>query len=229
MPLVGAAGTFAGLHRLDARRERDVARVACRAVHDDLLQRPSVAQRRMVVGAAAERPVVFALALLDRKIVDAGDAQAHQAVLVEFPVLVAVAAEPVAAVVVPLIGEAHGDAVVAERPDFLDQAVVELAVPFARQERLDGLATLEELGAVPPAAVGRVGERNARRIARIPGVLGHARLLRGGLGGERGKRRTARRAHGYRSSIAVSDPPPARPCPPAGGIWNSGIRPPCGR
>jgi hypothetical protein len=31
--------------------------------------------------------------------------------LVEFPVLVAVAAEPVAAVVVPLIGKAYGDAV----------------------------------------------------------------------------------------------------------------------
>jgi hypothetical protein len=31
--------------------------------------------------------------------------------LVEFPVLVAIAAEPVAAVVVPLIGKAYGDAV----------------------------------------------------------------------------------------------------------------------
>ena len=96
-------------------------------------------------------------------VVDAGDAQPHQPVLVEFPVLVAVAAEPVAAVVVPFIGEAHGDAVVAERPDFLDQAVVELAAPFARQECFDRLAALEELRAVAPAAVGRVGERDARR------------------------------------------------------------------
>jgi hypothetical protein len=145
----------------------------------------------MLVGAAAERPVVFALAFLDRKIVDAGDAKAHQAVLVELPVLVAVAAKPVAAVVVPFIGEAHGDAVVAEGPDFLDQAVVELAVPLTRQERLNGLATLKELGAVPPAAVGRVRERNASRIARVPRVLGHAHLLRGGFSAERGKRRTA--------------------------------------
>ena len=71
--------------------------------------------------------MIFALALLDRQIVDAGDAQAHQAVFVEFPVLVAIAAKPVAAIVMPFIGEAHGDAVVAEGPDFLDQAVVELA------------------------------------------------------------------------------------------------------
>ena len=33
-------------------------------------------------------------------------------VLVEFPVLVAIAAKPVSAIVVPFVGEAHGDAVV---------------------------------------------------------------------------------------------------------------------
>src|SRR5438105_9571282 len=110
-----------------------------------------LAQRRVTVGTAAQRPVVFAIALFDRQIVDAGDAQAHQAVLVEFPVLVAVAAEPVAAVVMPLIGEAHGDAVVAEGPHFLDQPVVELAVPFAGEEGFDLLAALNELGAIAPA------------------------------------------------------------------------------
>src|SRR5215813_5546454 len=114
----------------------------------------------MIVGAAAERPVVLALALLDREVVDAGDAQAHQAVLVEFPVLVAVAAEPVAAVVMPFVGEAHGDAVFAERPDFLDQAVVELALPLARQEGLDLATSADEFGAIAPAAVGRIGERD---------------------------------------------------------------------
>ena len=86
--------------------------------------------------------MVFAAALRDRKIVDAGDAQAHQAMLVELPILVAVAAKPAAAVVVPLIGKAHRDAVLAEGPDFLDQAVVELALPFACQERLYGVAAL---------------------------------------------------------------------------------------
>src|SRR3984893_1108890 len=117
-----------------------------------------LAQRRMTVGTAAQRPVVFAIALFDREIVDAGDAQAHQAVLVELPVLVAVAAEPVAAVVVPFIGKSDGNAIVAEGPDFLDQAIVELAPPFARQECLDRLATLQKLRPVPPPAVGRVGE-----------------------------------------------------------------------
>jgi hypothetical protein len=100
----------------------------------------------MIIGAAAKRPMILALALLDRKVVDAGDAQPHQAMRVELPILVTVAAEPVSAVVVRLVGEAHGDAVAMERPELLDQAIVELPVPLARQERLDGLAPLQELG-----------------------------------------------------------------------------------
>ena len=90
----------------------------------------------MTVGVAADRPVVFALALFDRQIVDAGDAQTHQTMLVEFPVLVAVAAEPVAAVVEPLISKAYGDAVLSIGPDLLDQAVVALTLPFCASERL---------------------------------------------------------------------------------------------
>ena len=70
-----------------------------------------IAQRRVIVGASAKRPVVLAVTLIYRRIVDAGDAQAHWAVIVELPILVAVAAEPVAAVIVPFVGEAHGDTV----------------------------------------------------------------------------------------------------------------------
>src|ERR1700682_5275807 len=126
----------------------------------------------MVVGATAERPVIFSFALLDRKIIDARDAQAHQAMFVEFPVLVAVAAEPVPAVIVPFIGKADGDAIRTEGPDFLDQPVVKLAVPLSRQKGLDRLSSLQEFGTVAPTTVDGVGERNARRIARVPGILG---------------------------------------------------------
>src|SRR5260370_1272986 len=136
-----------------------------------------IAQSRVIIGTTAERPVVFALALLDRKIVDAGNTQAHQTVLVEFPVLVAIAAKPVAAVVVPLIGETDSNAVLAEGPDFLDQAVVELALPLAGQKLFDRFAALQEFRAVPPPAVARIGERDALRIARVPRILGHADLL----------------------------------------------------
>src|SRR5712692_9411381 len=145
--------------------------------------------------------MVFALALRDRQIVDAGDTPAHQAVLAELPILVAVTAEPAAAIVVPLIGEANGDPIVPVGPDLLDQAIVELALPFASQERDDGVAALDELRAVAPAAVDRVGESDTGGIARIPGVLGEPHLFGGGLGGERGKRRAA---HGVVSSARGS-------------------------
>jgi hypothetical protein len=74
-------------------------------------------------------------------------------------------------------------------PDFLDQAVVELAVPLARQERLDGRAALQKLRAIAPTTVRRVGKRDTSRIACIPGVFGHTCLLGGRLGGEGGQRR----------------------------------------
>src|SRR6185369_3064866 len=89
------------------------------------------------------------------------------------------------------VGETHRDPVVAKRPDLLDQAVVELLRPFAGQECLDRVAALEEFGAIAPAAVGRIGLRDPRRVARVPGVLGHAGLLRGGVGVERRKWWTA--------------------------------------
>src|ERR1051326_2618742 len=108
----------------------------------------------MIVGPASERPVIFALAVLDAKIVDAGNTQPHQALLVELPVLVAVAAIPIAAVVVPFIGKAHSNAVVAESPDLFDQPVVQLLGPLAGQEGFDRLAALDEFGAVAPTAVG---------------------------------------------------------------------------
>src|SRR6516162_819689 len=101
-------------------------------------------------------------------------------------------------IVVPLVRKAHGDAVVAKGPDFFDQAVIELAVPLSCQERLDRRAALEKLRAVAPAAVGRIGERDARGVARIPCIFSHARLLRGGLGREGRKRRAA---HGGSSSV----------------------------
>src|SRR4029453_608284 len=130
----------------------------------------------MIVGTAAERPVIFALALLDRKIVDAGDPQSHQSMLVKLPVLVSIAAEPVPAVVVPFIGKSHCNAVFAKGPDFLDQTIIKLPVPLARQERFDSLAAMQKLGAIAPSAVDRIGECDASRLAGVPGILGPAGL-----------------------------------------------------
>src|ERR1700731_5282565 len=128
--------------------------------------------------------------------------------LIELPVLVAIAAEPIPAVILPLIGKADGDAIRLEGPDFLDQPVIELAIPLSRQKGFDRLASLQEFGAVAPTTVGGVGARDARRIARVPGILRQTRLLGGGFVGERRERRGG---HGYFSRLGPKKrrrPPP---------------------
>src|SRR4051812_20032047 len=135
--------------------------------------------------------MIFTLALLDRKIVDAGEALLHQAVLGELPVLIAIGAKPVAGIVVPFVSEAHGDPVVSERPQLLDEPIVELPSPFARQESDDLVATANKFRAIAPIAVRRVGQRHALRIAAIPAVLGGADLLDRGLARVGRKRGTA--------------------------------------
>src|SRR5215510_5331442 len=151
----------------------------------------------MIVRATTERPVIFALTVLDRQIVDAGNAPPHQTFRVEFPILISVAAKPVTGVVVPFVCKAHSDPVLPERPHFLDQSVVELAIPFAREKRLDLRATMNEFGAISPDAVGRIGLRHAGRIARIPGILGKTRLLCGGFGSKRWQRWTTHGAGSF--------------------------------
>jgi hypothetical protein len=63
----------------------------------------------------------LAIGRLDGQVVDAGEALAHQAVLVELPVLVAVGTKAVATVIAPLAGEPNGDPVRVEGPQLLDQ------------------------------------------------------------------------------------------------------------
>src|SRR5882724_2124721 len=138
----------------------------------------------MIVGPPSQRPTVLALRFRDPLIVDAGPAPPHQPFLVELPILIAMRAVPVAAIVMPLIDEANGDAVAGERPKLLDQPVIQFALPFAREKSLDRLAALRELGAVAPVAVDRIALSNALRIAGVPGILGQPCLQSGRLGGE---------------------------------------------
>src|SRR5215470_11483881 len=138
----------------------------------------------MIIRPATKWPMVFAITFFDREIIDAGDPPPHQTFRVELPVLVSVAAKPVTGIIVPFIGKAHGDPVVAEGPYFLNQPIIELAIPFAGEECLNFLAPMNEFRAVSPNAVGGIGECHASGVAGIPGVLGEARLLCRGFGAE---------------------------------------------
>ena len=98
-------------------------------------------------------PAELAFGFLDGQIFDAGVTGLHIAECIELPVLVAVGAKLLAAVVMKFILETHGDAVAAERPEFFLQAIVQLAIPFAAQKLDDLRAAIHELRAVAPVRV----------------------------------------------------------------------------
>src|ERR1700744_1246736 len=117
----------------------------------------------MIIRPPPQRPMISALAVAERRVIDARDADSHQSLLVELPVLVPVAAIPVTTVIVPLVGETDSDPIVAPSPELLDQPIVELAAPFTYQKSLDSVATLQKLRAIAPNAVDGVRQSNASR------------------------------------------------------------------
>lgn len=79
--------------------------------------------------------------------------------------------EPLSGLILPLISKADRDPVILKSPEFLDKAVFLLALPFARQERNDVLASVDEFQAIAPLAIGRIGLRHLFRILAIPGIF----------------------------------------------------------
>jgi len=108
---------------------------------------------------------------------DARDAALHQSAGGELPVLVAIGAEPIAAVVMVFTREAYGDAVIRTRP---------FSRPLAFEESIDRVAAGDEFRAVSPLAIFGIGECDPGRIAAVPGILGQPGFLRGGIVVERG-------------------------------------------
>src|SRR5260370_33873144 len=103
-----------------ARRSTCGCSGSCRCYTRPAFLKSEIAQGRVIVGATPQRPVILTFVLFDWQVIDAGDTQVHQPVLVELPVLVAIAAEPIAAIVVPFVSEANRDSVLVECPNLLD-------------------------------------------------------------------------------------------------------------
>src|ERR1700731_3653032 len=104
----------------------------------------------MIIRTAPQSPVIFALRLLDWQIVDASEPRAHESVLIELPIFIAIRSKPIAGVIVPFIGKAHCDTVSLERPKLFDQAIVQLFGPFASEKRDDVLPSVHKFRAVSP-------------------------------------------------------------------------------
>src|SRR5262245_23207419 len=92
------------------------SRIRCSTWPDQLGEaialQAEIAQRRMIAWTRTKRPMVLARVCRDRQVIDAGNSAPHEAVGIELPILIAVAAEPIETVVMPLIGKAHRDTVV---------------------------------------------------------------------------------------------------------------------
>src|SRR5262245_7237087 len=148
------------------------------------------AQTGMIVRSPTQRPAKRPILLADRQVVDGRMAFRHQPLRVELPVLVTEGAKPVAGVVMPLVRESNGDAIVPERPQLLDQSIVQLAVPFAPKKRDDLLAPGDEFGPIAPAALETIGTGHPLGVARIPAILGSPHLLDRRVERERRQRRS---------------------------------------
>jgi hypothetical protein len=85
--------------------------------------------------------------------------------------------------------ETDRDAIAGESPECFLQAIIEFAIPFAAEEFDDLRPAMQELGAVAPYGVLRVGERDAFGITSVPGVLGSLDFLTSGFFGKRRERR----------------------------------------
>ncbi len=140
----------------------------------------------MIIRPASQGPEKLPIRFADGQIVDAGKATGHEAIRVEFPVLVSVRPVPVSAVIVPFIREADSDSVFEECPQFLDQTIVELALPFPREELNDLGPTGWEFRSIAPDAIDRVSERYLPGIATIPAIFSQPGFQLGGFQRKRG-------------------------------------------
>ena len=86
----------------------------------------------------------------------------------------------------PLVGEAHRDAVVCERPKLFDEAVFELFHPLASEKGDDVFSAIHKLRAVSPARIESISQGDFFRVARIPTILSETYLLDRGLAGKWG-------------------------------------------
>jgi len=74
----------------------------------------------VIIWAATKRPMILALRLLDRQIINAGKPKSHQPIIIKLPILVPIGAKPISRIIAPFVREAHGDAILMERPELFD-------------------------------------------------------------------------------------------------------------
>ena len=95
------------------------------------VSKAELAQARMAVWSTTKGPMILTLVLFDGKIINARNSEAGKSVLIVLPIFISVGTKPIAAVVMTLIGEANSNPIFAKGPELLNEAIVQLARPFA--------------------------------------------------------------------------------------------------
>ena len=102
-----------------------------------ILLEAKLRQTRVVVRPWADGPEILAICPGDCQVIDTCDAPVHEAVVVEFPILVSVRSKPISRAIVPLVSKAHGDSVTLPGPQLLDETVIQLPLPFLTEKADD--------------------------------------------------------------------------------------------
>src|SRR5262245_33465508 len=138
----------------------------------------------MPIRTAPKRPMILAIWLFDRQIIDGRKPPPHQTVFVKLPILVAVRAKPGFGIVMPFVSETDGDAIFMKRPELFDQTVIEFLRPLTSQKLDNFFPATRKLGPISPLRVDRVSKRDFVRVARIPGIFRQSDLLNSSLHSE---------------------------------------------
>ena len=96
----------------------------------------------MIIGTTPESPGEISFGLGDRVLIDAIRSLLHQPIGFGSPVLLAIGAEPLSAVVATFVGQTHSDEIASTGPQFPDQEVVEVTQRCTGPKRLNLDATL---------------------------------------------------------------------------------------
>src|SRR5579862_7587337 len=104
----------------------------------------------MFVRAPSQGPMKLTVSLFDRQFIDARVARIHQTLFVEFPILVAVSAEPVSRVIVVFVCEAHCNSIAIECPQLFDEPVVQFSRPLSCEKCNNLFSAGRKFSAVSP-------------------------------------------------------------------------------
>src|ERR1700733_4604934 len=95
----------------------------------------------------------------------------HDPLGIELPVFVSIRTVPLPRIIMKLISEANRNPVAIVSPQFLDEAIIQFALPFAQQEAHNLFAPVEELRTVSPHTIRCISERDLLRISGVPIVF----------------------------------------------------------